>query len=277
MVPPQLAGANIARQAGLIPLSHNVDPKYVEYFLRSPQGQQALGLYVMGAVQQVINLADLKRVEVPIPPLDVQQRISSTLFTYDHLIETNTQRIAILVQMARRIFAEWFVCFRAPGCETLRKIETSMGPIPEGWRLVRGAELFQVNPEQISPRDAPDVIRYIDIASVSPGVIETVTAVRFVDAPSRARRIVRHGDTIWSCVRPNRRSFALIVDPDEHTIVSTGFAVLRSRELPFAFIYSLTTTNEFAAYLTNHTTGAAYPAVKAEDFEKAEVILPPCR
>ncbi len=34
------------------------------------------------------------------------------------------------------------------------------------------------------------------------------------------------------------------------------------------------TTDEFAGYLTNHATGAAYPAVTAKDFEAASLLVP---
>ncbi len=79
VVPKSLAGANIARQVGLIRLRADVDAEFVSYFLQSPQGQQRLGMYTGGAVQQVINLSDLRRVLVPVPALPEQQRIVGVL------------------------------------------------------------------------------------------------------------------------------------------------------------------------------------------------------
>jgi type I restriction enzyme S subunit len=94
------------------------------------------------------------------------------------------------------------------------------------------------------------------------------------DAPSRARRIVGHGDIIWSTVRPNRKSYCLILDPVPNMIVSTGFAVITARQVPYTYLYHALTTDEFVAYLTNNATGAAYPAVNTGDFENADVLLP---
>lgn len=143
MVPPKLAGANIARQAGLVALKEGINHKYVEWFLRSPAGQAAMGLYITGAVQKVINLADLKRVRVPIPPVDTQRRIASILSAYDDLIENNTRRIAILEEMARRIYEEWFVRFRFPGHEQVKMVESELGLIPEGWSVEKVASVVQ--------------------------------------------------------------------------------------------------------------------------------------
>jgi hypothetical protein len=43
---------------------------------------------------------------------------------------------AILEEMARRIFEEWFVHFRAAGCEGLPFADSPLGPIPQGWEVV---------------------------------------------------------------------------------------------------------------------------------------------
>jgi type I restriction enzyme S subunit len=131
-----------------------------------------------------------------------------------------------------------------------------------------------VNRAQINARSAPEELHYIDISSVSPGRIDSTTPYAFVDAPGRARRIVQHGDILWSCVRPNRRSHALIMHPAQHTIASTGFAVLTPSKVPYPFLYFATTSDEFVKFLENSATGAAYPAVSAKTFEDADLLVP---
>src|SRR5262249_53584147 len=65
--------------------------------------------------QSKINLRQSGELELPLPPLDVQHRIAGILSAYDDLIDVNARRIAILEEMARRLFDEWFVKFRFPG------------------------------------------------------------------------------------------------------------------------------------------------------------------
>lgn len=79
IAPPELAGANIARQVGLVRLRTDVDAKFVSYFLRSYSGQKSLGAYKGGSVQQVINLADLRLVQIPLTSLVLQRQIVATL------------------------------------------------------------------------------------------------------------------------------------------------------------------------------------------------------
>ena len=135
-------------------------------------------------------------------------------------------------------------------------------------------EMAIVNRASLSSKDKPEAIQYIDIASVETGVVTSTTKMQYADAPGRARRLVQHGDIIWSCVRPNRRSYAMIWNPDDDVVVSTGFAVLTAKTVPFTYLYLACTSDEFVAYLTNRATGAAYPAVSGKDFEEAQLLCP---
>gem|GEM_PF-4385480 len=101
IAPPELAGANIARQVGLIRLPADVETRYVSYFLQSPAGQAALGAQSLGSVQQVINLRDLRNVKVPLPPLPEQRAIASILGSLDDKIECNRRMNQTLESMAR--------------------------------------------------------------------------------------------------------------------------------------------------------------------------------
>ncbi len=91
-----------------------------------------------------LNTSILRDVEIIYPPRPLQDRIASMLSAYDDLIENNTRRIAILEEMARRIFEEWFVHFRAPGCEGLPMVDSAIGPIPQGWEVAQLGEIARV-------------------------------------------------------------------------------------------------------------------------------------
>lgn len=80
--------------------------------------------------------------EIPFP--ETRLRIASILSAYDDLIENNTRRIAILEEMAWRIYEEWFVHFRFPGHEQVRMVESELGLIPEGWTVQTVEQTFQI-------------------------------------------------------------------------------------------------------------------------------------
>lgn len=275
--PKSLSGARVNQHVAII----RADGKrawgpYLARVLASPMYKdKLLATAGGGATREALTKAGLEQFEVQLPELETQRKCASILSAYDDLIENNTGRIAILEEMARRTYEEWFVHFRAPGNEGLPRVDSPLGPIPQGWQVNTLRSIAAINPEQIKVKRPPERIGYIDIASVSPGRIDQVTSMGFAEAPSRARRIVRAGDVIWSCVRPNRRSYAFIQQPGEDWVASTGFVVLRPKPRLQAYTFHAVTTNEFIDYLVGRATGAAYPAVTADTFESAPIIIPP--
>jgi type I restriction enzyme S subunit len=88
VVPPELAGANIARQAAVIRPKNSISTGFLFQFIRSPIGQARLLEKTIGSAQQVINLKDLREVIIPTPPLAEQRRIAEVLSNWDRAIET---------------------------------------------------------------------------------------------------------------------------------------------------------------------------------------------
>jgi type I restriction enzyme S subunit len=255
----------------IIPNSLRFDSLYVYYLLRhnlhlvkradtgASSGRENVSKSNFSALELVATL-----------DRDEQKRIAAVLDGYDCLIETNRRRIALLEESARLLYREWFVNLRFPGYESA----TREGTLPDGWNMQLLNEVAEVNRTSLSSKSQPNEIQYVDIASVETGVVLGATKMLFAEAPGRARRLVQHGDVIWSCVRPNRRSYALMWQPDDDIVVSTGFAVLSAKSVPFSYLYFATTSDDFVAYLTNRATGAAYPAVTASDFEEAPLLCP---
>jgi len=251
-----------------------LEPGFLLFALMSDELQAQIRGFGSGSTVEHMRVPDAKKLFLPLPELKVQRRIAAVLSAYDDLIENNRRRIAILEELARSLYREWFVEFRFPGHEGVAIVERDGMRVPEGWEVRPLSTVARVNNKTIKRGREPQRINYIDIASVSPGKIDKVETLPFSEAPGRARRIVKHGDTIWSTVRPNRKSYSLILQPATDTVVSTGFAVLSPDAIPYSYLYLATTTDEFAAYLTNRAKGSAYPAVIGQDFEEAEVVVP---
>jgi len=247
----------------------DADPDFIWFALSSPKYRERFFSIAGGAAQPNMSGGQIEAVEIPKPPLQSQRMIAAILSAYDNLIENNRRRMALLEETARQLYREWFVRLRFPGHEHTRITKG----VPEEWDRKRIEDVAIVNRETL-PGSFDGQIDYIDISSVTPGNINQITPYDFRDAPSRARRVVQHGDIIWSCVRPNRRSYAVIWQPTPYLIVSTGFAVITPMTVPTAFLLQAVTTDLFVGYLENHARGAAYPAVVAGDFERAEILVP---
>ena len=135
------------------------------------------------------------------------------------------------------------------------------------------SNFVKINPESITKAYPHDEILYIDISSVGSGyIVESPKTLSINESLSRAKRIIRDGDTILATVRPNLRSFMFIKEPEKNTIASTGFAVLRAKNnADPRFIYYAVTDRRFTGYLTNNTKGTSYPAVDMDTILRGEI------
>src|SRR5271168_2621903 len=86
-----------------------------------------------------------------------------------------------------------------------------------------------LNPETLGEETDPDhSFRYIDIATTGRGVlVAEPQAMTFEASPSRARRVLRPGDTILSTVRTYLRAGWTLRSTDDDLVASTGFVSLR--------------------------------------------------
>lgn len=157
--------------------------------------------------------------------------------------------------------------------------QTKIGTIPEGWKVKKLKEVFHINELSLpSNTDANYKFKYIPIEFVSTNHIDygNCESFRFVDAPGRARRIVREKDILISGVRPNLKSFAVFKKPDDSNwICSTGFYVLTAKEESdnlFSYYELLSEIGESQFY--SYVAGSNYPAIGDGDIRNMKLMFP---
>jgi type I restriction enzyme S subunit len=265
------------------------DPMFFYYVFRSEQQQNYIRQHSIQTGVPHTNLAVLRDTPVPLPPVQEQRAIAQLLGTLDDKVELNGRMNETLEAMARGLFKSWFVDFdpvraksegRNPGLpKSLADLfpdsfdESEFGEIPKGWDVGTLADYAELNPESWSKDTAPDEIEYVDLANTKWGKIEATQRHLWQDAPSRAQRILRPGDTIVGTVRPGNGSFAFI--SESGLTGSTGFAVLRPR-MPVhrELVYLAATTQENIERLTHLADGAAYPAVRPDVLVTTQAVRP---
>ena len=151
------------------------------------------------------------------------------------------------------------------------------GVAPDGWVSSELGSLSRVNPEQLGSKTDPDyLMEYLDIAAIEqPGFIGGGRTLRFAEAPSRARRVVRNGDILVSTVRPYLRNFAHVREAKGNLIASTGYAVVRPGEgVDGGYLYQKIMSPDFVEYLKTRMSGSNYPAVTAHDVGSYRLSFP---
>ncbi|WP_102371873.1 restriction endonuclease subunit S [Enorma phocaeensis] len=150
------------------------------------------------------------------------------------------------------------------------------GDVPETWKVAPLKHCIAFRSDSLSEGTNPDYwFRYVDIGSVTASSgITGYAEMAFRDAPSRARKRVRRGDTIVSTVRTYLKAIARIED-DEDVIVSTGFAVLDPCEFDSLYLTFLMSSDLVCEEIKRRSWGIAYPAISETSMSSIVVPIPP--
>ncbi|PWF24478.1 restriction endonuclease subunit S [Ancrocorticia populi] len=140
VIPMELDGANCADLVIITP-SKELNPHLLAALFNSAYGSNVVKSQLVGSAQQHFNVGSAKRMKIKLPDRRSQDKIADVLCSFNDLIENNRRRVAVLEEMARTIYREWFVKFRYPGHEDVSLVDSELGPIPEGWKVQRLEEL----------------------------------------------------------------------------------------------------------------------------------------
>ena len=294
MIPEGLECCVGQRQVLLRPDPRKVVGRFLLYALQATSVQRQID-WNSGTGSTVSNLRIpvLEELKIPRPSLEEQTFIAEMLGGLDDQIDLLRQTNTTLEAIAQAIFKSWFIDFdpvhaKAKGLAPEGMIEataalfpnafeaSALGEIPKGWTAGTLADLSKLNPESWTSGNHSDRVLYVDLANAKNNEVYATTEMLFDEAPSRARRVLRSGDTIVGTVRPGNRSFAFIHEPAANLTGSTGFAVLRPIKVTATeYVFLAATQDASIDRLTHLADGAAYPAVRPDVVAGLTCVVPP--
>jgi type I restriction enzyme S subunit len=212
-----------------------------------------------GSLSPRVKWAHLADFSFDLPPLAEQERVADLLWSAYELKERYRETIAATDTLVRAQFRQMFGCSNLSG-GTLK-------------------DLLVQEVEQAKKKYSGDtVIRYIDISSVDSHSQKIINTNEYLlkEAPSRAQQCVRNGDILYSLVRPNLKTMAIVDGMEPNLVASTGFCVLRPQNSDsIGFLMGVLTSGSFTAKMTRVAKGSNYPAVNNGDVLHFPVPIPP--
>jgi type I restriction enzyme S subunit len=219
---------------------------------------------------------------VALPPLAEQQRIASILCAYDDLIALNRRRVALLEEMSRRLFDEWFVQFKFPGHSSSQVAEKLAKRLPDGWEEVPLSSLCEriTDGAHHSP---PSVTKGRGMASVK-DMREwdfDLSECRQI-SENDYTELVRNGcqpevgDILIAKDGANLNKHTFLVREERPLVVLSSIAILRPHQgVEREFLVALLKSPKVSAEIKGMKSGAAIPRIVLRDFKRLPVILPP--
>ncbi len=276
IIPPGFRGCLGRRTALIRPDIRKVDTRFLFYSFFSREWRDTIDANrLSGATVDRIPIARFPNFPVRLPPLPIQRRIASILGAYDDLIEVNRRRIAILEEMARRLFDEWFVHFRFPGHEGHPIVETEQGRIPEGWQLLNASEAIAFDPPTRVPREGAKPFIGMNALSTSTSIIDDPEQ-REGNSGSK----FQNGDTLLARITPcleNGKTGLVrgLLSAGGIGFGSTEFIVMRQKAVGPAYIYCLARSAPFRAHAVKSMSGATgRQRVRVESLKQFPVAVP---
>ena len=197
IVPPELLEANLTQGTARISVNTKNETSFIYYSLASTGILNRINSLSKGSTFKEISLEELRKVKLPIPPLQEQQKIAKILSTWDkaistteRLIENSTQQKKALMQQlltgkkrllddeGKRFEGEWA---RQP-INFVADVITGNTPSTKNQEYYGGDRLF------VSPSDL----------GISKYILETTK--RLTDLGFNQIRKVPKGSSLFTCI-----------------------------------------------------------------------------
>jgi type I restriction enzyme, S subunit len=214
---------------------------FVYYFLRAPQFLSYLEAETIQVGVPHINVGLLRNVTTQWPQLAEQENIAAILGALDDKIELNRRMNETLEAIARAIFKDWFMDFGptrakaegsapylAPEIWALFPARLDDEDKPEGWRVMRLAEIAEQCKGSVSPSRQPDrLYEHFSLPAFDTG---QVPAADLGESIKSNKTPVAKGAVLLSKLNPEIRRVWIPNEPGEAPqIASTEFLIFKAK------------------------------------------------
>ena len=261
-----------------------INPKFFHYMFRSIFYTNYSKRFSYGIVDDQLSLryVDFKRMYSIVPPLETQDAIVTNLNyktkVIDKYISNVESLIALLEQKSDKIISDAVTLGIQNNIKFKSLDDDWLKNIPCHW-VYKQLKYFVITNKSALPESTnPNYeLLYIDIGNVTfRGLVSPPELYYFKDAPSRARRIIKPGDTILSTVRTYLKAITFFDECPPNLIASTGFAVIspKSNVIPRYLKYMLS-SSFFINKVNFWANGVNYPCINNDKLKAIKIPLPP--
>ncbi len=240
--------------------SHEIAIGFVSFLMQTWTVRLGIMKIAQGTKVLGISSKRLAEISIHLPSLPEQQKIAAFLSAIDRRMQLLQAKKARLEEYKKGLMQGLF-----SGRLRFREFQN------DGYTAGFLDDFCEINPNS---KELPDVFVYIDLESVSRGVLENPSTLSKKLAPSRAQRLLKKGDILYQTVRPyQRNNFHFYLDGDY--VASTGYAQIRVRGKGHpGYFFQLLHTDSFVNEVLKRCTGTGYPSINSSDLAKISVKIP---
>ena len=249
----------------LKPISTSINSKFLMYILQTKNIKEKYFQKVVGGTVKSITMADLKKVDIPIPPLEIQEEIVRILDDYTKSVEELKEKLNKEL-IARKKQYSWY---RDYLLNFENRVEiVKLGSISN---IVRGASPRPISNYITLEEDGINWIKIGDVDSESRYVEETKEKI--TQEGAKKSRIVKKGDLILS----NSMSFGRPYIVNQEGCIHDGWILISDYQTNYStdFLYYLLTTNKVQKYMRDNVVSGTVQNLNIDIVKNIEIPLPP--
>jgi type I restriction enzyme S subunit len=272
IVPKEVLPARVNQHVSIIRPNSRADGKYILYFLQHEK-PHLLSIGSCGGTRNALTKEMLENLELDLPALEQQKKISATLSCLDDKIELNNRIIANLEAQAQAIFKSWFVDFEPFQDDEFE--ESELGLIPKGWRVVPFTEMVRVLGGGTPKTDIFDNWNG-DIPFFTPKDAGSTTYILRTEKTLTQKGLnscnsgLYPENTVFVTARGTVGKIALAGKP--MAMNQSCYALVGKYEISQYFVYHL--TKNTVERLKGKASGAVFDAIVTRDFDSELIIAP---
>ncbi len=207
----------------------------------------------VGSAVPSLTVPVIEDIDILLPSRGTQDKVVAVLKSLDDKIEVNRQINDNLEQQAQALFKSWFVDFEP--YKDGEFVESGLGMIPNGWKVVTLGEVAEVTKNSINPQKHPDIIFYhYSIPAFDDGM---KPEIQLGEEIKSNKFVITNKMTLFSKLNPRIKRVWYIDKLSSNSICSTEFIpYMAKEESKSSFIYSLINSQGFYDFIMSMVNGA---------------------
>ena len=233
-----------------------------------------------GGAQQNLNAQIIKEFPISLPSLNEQRKIVSILKSLDDKIEVNRKINENLEQQAQALFKSWFVDFEP--FKNGEFVESELGMIPKGWRVVSLDEMTSKFGTGLNPRKNFKLGEgnnyYVTIKNMGNNRVylddkcDKVTDDAIEKINKRSK--LQEGDLLFSGIGTIGRVALVTQTPTNWNTSESVFNMHPTQNISSEFLYILLLSDVFQQYVKIHAQGGVQQGIRMASLKEYRMAIP---
>lgn len=244
------------------------DERYVFYFLTQESITKSLHALAEQSVSTYpsIKADDIGDIEIDIPPLETQKKISKLVSSIDEKIKLNKEINDNLLNQLKALFKHDY-------------LENNDN---KAWKNVEFGSIVSKFATGLNPRKnfvlGHGENYYVTIKNMGDNRIYLDDKCDKVDDEAiikiNARSDLKQGDFLFSGIGTIGRVYYIDKTPENWNISESVFTIRPNNTVSSEFMYLLLLSDELQNYVQQHAQGSAQKGIRMADFKKYKLLLP---